>query len=460
MLMLQLDETGLTGLIGLQSLISNQQRKIEEFMNLTIIGTGFVGVVTAAVYASFDNQVVGLDIDQEKIESLKNGQVPFYEPGLKDLLVKQQQAGNLTFTTDYKQAISGADVIMIAVGTPSKENDEVDLSYVFAACKTLAPYLKEDAIVAVKSTVPPKTLDKVKKIIDSHTDTNYYTASVPEFLKEGSAVEDTLHPDRVVLGANDQRVFKVLQKLHQPLNAPILKMSPESAQMTKYTANAYLATRITFINQIANLCEQNQADIKEVIAGIGFDERIGKHYWYPGFGYGGSCFPKDVKELAAYARSIGQDSNLMITINQLNNQRIPRLLISYGEKINGWEEKQVAVLGLSFKPHTDDTREAPAVKAIPWLLNKGAKIKSFDPMAKWQPENNQESYQQKDSIKEACQDADVIFILIEWPEIINYDFESVRTDKKQTFIDARNQFDPDEIRQVGFNYIGVGRNGA
>lgn len=427
-------------------------------MNLTIIGTGFVGVVTAAVYASFDNQVIGLDIDSDKVESLKQGKIPFYEPGLEELLAAQQKQGTLTFTTDYQRAIESADIIMIAVGTPSQANGEVDLSAVYAASKSLAPHLKENAIVAVKSTVPPGTLDEVEKVIKQHSSVDFYTADVPEFLKEGSAVEDTLHPDRVVIGVENDSAFQKLKKLHQPLGAPVLKMHPESAQMAKYTANAYLATRITFINQIANLCEQNQADIEEVIAAIGLDKRIGDHYWYPGFGYGGSCFPKDVKELAHYANKIGQNTNLMITINQLNDQRIPQLLMKYGQKLGGWQDKRAAVLGLSFKPQTDDTRESPASKVVPWLLNKGAQVSGYDPLAEWSPAEHQDQYQQTDSLKAACQDADVIFALIEWPEIVDYDFSQIKADKEQYFIDARNQFVPDTMKQIGFNYIGIGRN--
>jgi len=426
-------------------------------MNITIIGTGFVGVVTAAVFSSFGNQVIGLDIDQKKVESLKKGQIPFYEPNLEELLLAQQKNNNLNFTTDYESAIKNAEVIMVAVGTPSKENNEADLSYVHAACKSLAPHLQENAIVVIKSTVPPGTFTQVKKIIAQQTNIKYHLASLPEFLKEGSAVDDTLHPDRVVIGAEDEFVFNKLEKLHQPLKAPVVKMKPESAQMAKYTANAYLATRITFINQIANLCEENGADIEDVIKGIGLDKRIGSHYWYPGLGYGGSCFPKDVKELAAYAHKVGQDSNLMVTINQLNERRIPRLLKKYENMIDGWEDKQVAVLGLSFKPHTDDTRVAPAKKVVPWLLEKGAQVKSYDPMVKWEPQENLDHYHQADTLAAVCQEADVIILLIEWPEIVEYDYKQIKTDKKQFLIDTRNQLNEQEMKQAGFKYIGIGR---
>lgn len=425
-------------------------------MKITIIGTGFVGVVSATVYASFGYEVIGLDVDQNKINKLKKSQVPFYEPNLEKLLKDQQKNGNLTFTTSYKQAITNADVIIIAVGTPSAADGQADLKYVFASCESLAPYLKSEAVVVIKSTVPPGTLDEVEKIIQTKTRIKFYTASMPEFLKEGSAVHDTLHPDRIIIGAAKKKIFDVLEQIHKPFNAPIIKMKPNSAQMTKYAANSYLATRITFINQIANLCEKNGANVLEVIEGIGLDKRIGNHYWYPGLGYGGSCFPKDVKELAAYSKAVGEENNLLNKINQLNEERVNKLMSRFEQKIGGWTDKTVAVLGLSFKPHTDDMREAPAVKIIPILENKKAKIKTFDPMAKWQPDIA--NYQQVDTIEKACKQADVIMAVIEWSQIISFDFTTVANKQKtQWFIDARNQFEPAKIKQAGFKYIGIGR---
>ena len=278
-------------------------------MKLTVIGTGFVGVVTSAVFASFGNEVIGLDIDQAKVDSLKKSTVPFYEPGLEELLTEQQKNGSLSFTTNYQEAVSDADVIMLAVPTPSDKGGGADLKYLFSAAESLSEFIKDGVIVAVKSTVPPGTLPKVAEKISAKTDKLFMMASLPEFLKEGSAVADTLQPDRVVIGVTDDKALAILTELHTPLNAPIIGVSPESAQMAKYTANAYLATRITFINQIADLCEKNGADIQEVITVIGKDRRIGEHYWYPGMGYGGSCFPKDVKELAYYSRSVGEGEN-------------------------------------------------------------------------------------------------------------------------------------------------------
>jgi len=429
-------------------------------MNITIIGTGFVGVVSAAVYASLGHQVIGLDIDPKKIESLKKSQVPFFEPNLENLLKEQQQKKRLDFTTDYQQAITSADIIIIAVGTPSAPDGQADLTYVFAASKALATYLKENAIVVIKSTVPPGTLEKAEEIIKPLTEVNFYLASLPEFLREGRAVEDTLGPDRIVIGATDDFVFETLERLHQPFDCPIIKVSPPSAQMAKYAANAYLATRITFINQIADLCQKNGADIQELIQAIGLDNRIGDHYWYPGFGYGGSCFPKDVKELAAYSRAIGESNNLLNKISDLNEERIPKLLTAFGDKIGGWDNKTVAILGLSFKPNTDDMREAPSIKVVEYLKAFDVKIKGFDPKAievakNFLPQTDKLSLHQ--TIDEATTDADVIIALIEWPEIVSFDFSHVKTTKQQWFIDGRNQFSPQIISKWGYSYLGIGR---
>ncbi len=431
-------------------------------MIVTVIGTGFVGVVSSAVFASFGNTVYGLDVVEDKIAKLKQAQIPFYEPGLEELVKSSLEKGNLTFTTSYEEAIKNADVIMIAVGTPSAADGQADLKFVYAAAESLAPHLKDNAIVAIKSTVPPGTNTTVQAKIAALTSKKFYTASLPEFLKEGTAVQDTLHPDRVVVGAVESEVIDKLKELHKPLNAEIIVMKPESAQMCKYAANAYLATRITFINQIANLCEVNGANILEVIEGIGHDRRIGKHYWYPGFGYGGSCFPKDVKELAAYAKGIQQDGNLMVKISELNEERIAQLMFRYSAKTGGWKGKKVALLGLSFKPNTDDMREAPSTKVIPILEMEGAKIVAYDPMAipvakSWFPDWKT---QYASNVQEALSDADVVMVLVEWQELVSLEpsFIASHVKKSATFIDARNQYASkrEELTALGLTYIGVG----
>lgn len=424
-------------------------------MKVTVIGTGFVGVVSAAVYASFGNQVIGLDIDENKIKLLEKGQVPFYEPNLQELLLEQQAKGNLSFATSYEEAIKNAEVIIIAVGTPSAADETADLRYVLASAKSLAPYIKENTIVVIKSTVPPGTLEKTIAVIKNETTTKFYGASLPEFLREGSAVFDTLNPDRIVIGAEDNFVFEKLEELHKSLRAPILRCKVASAQMAKYTANSYLATRITFINEVANLCEKNGADIDEVIKAIGYDKRIGQHYWYPGLGYGGSCFPKDVKELAAYSRSVGESGNLLNRVNEINSNRIFYLMDKFAIEAGGFEGKTIAVLGLSFKPNTDDMREAPSTKIIPFLSEKGARIQSYDPMAKYPAEVS--NHQQFQTIEEACNNADIIMAVVEWPEITGFDFSKVKNSKEQFFIDCRNQFKSDVIKSWNYQYIGIGK---
>lgn len=444
-------------------------------MKIVVIGTGFVGAVSSAVWASFGHQVVGLDVDPDKVKKLQAGKVPFYEPGLEELLVDQQKEGRLSFTTDYKKAVSGAQLVVIAVGTPSTPEGKTDLQYVLASSKSLAKHLSPQTVLAVKSTVPPGTLDQVDEVIRSQTKHTYYLASLPEFLREGSAVEDTLHPDRVVIGATDQFAIDLLKKLHQPFKAPVCVVSPESAQLAKYAANAYLATRITFINQVADLCMHNDADVTEVIKAIGLDKRIGDHYWYPGLGFGGSCFPKDVKELAFYSKQVGEEGNLLTKINQLNQERIAKLMNFFGQQVGGWRGKQVAVLGLSFKPNTNDMREAPSVGVIPWLLKEGASVKAFDPKAlsvapSFLPSDENLTYHQ--SLSAAVKRAQVIMVLVEWPEIINFDYSQLNQDqdgsqlasdqsssdaKKRWFIDVRLQFEPSQVKGWGFEHLGVGR---
>ncbi len=428
-------------------------------MKICVIGTGFVGVVTAAVLASFDNEVVGLDIDPAKIAKLRQGEVPFFEPKLEDLLRSTQTNGQLTFTTDYAQAVGDADVVVVAVGTPSAPDGNADLTYVFQACEAAAAHLKEGAILAIKSTVPPGTLTEVRQHLADHTSRPFILASLPEFLREGSAVDDTLHPSRVVIGCTDPAGQEILRRLHTPFQAPIVMVSPESAQMGKYAANAYLATRITFINQIADLCEVNGANVQEVIKVIGEDPRIGRHYWYPGLGYGGSCFPKDVRELAAYSRSVGHGNNLFNKINELNTERIFTKLDEFEKLIGTWEGKTVAVLGLSFKPNTDDLREAPSTKLIPHLLHKGAKVIGHDPMAipvaekVFEPDANL-SFSTDLSAVVAV--ADVIMVVVEWSEYLQYPFVQAEG-RGRLFVDARNQFEPQGLLQAGWRYMGVGR---
>lgn len=428
-------------------------------MQVTVIGTGFVGVVTAAVLADFGNKVYGLDIDEAKVKSLTQGKVPFYEPGLEEMVLKGVKSKKLKFTTDYREAVTDSDIVMIAVGTPSAKDGQADLTYVIKAAEAAATYLKAGAIVIIKSTVPPGTNDLVSQRIAAKTKVKFYMASLPEFLKEGSAVHDTLNPDRVVIGASDDKVVATLRKLHEPLKTKIVVVSPESAQMSKYAANAYLATRITFINQIANLCEANGADIQEVIAAMSPDKRIGSHYWYPGLGYGGSCFPKDVKELAAYSKAVGQSGNLMIQIDKLNEERITNLLDAMGERINGWSQKKVVILGLSFKPHTDDIRVAPALKIFPYLKAQKAEVVGCDPKAVKSFKLACPDAKTTDDPYQAADGADVVMLLVEWPEYVDLDLKRLAgVMKGNVFIDTRNQYQPKTVAKAGLEYIGIGRS--
>lgn len=429
-------------------------------MKIACIGTGFVGVVTAGVFAKLGHKVVGLDIDEQKIASLRQGAVPFFEPGLEELLVETQALGNLTFTTNYQTAIQDAEIVMIMVGTPSASDGQADLKYVYLSAESLAPYLQDGAVVVIKSTVPPGTNAKLKDIIQAKTSVKFELASVPEFLKEGTAVADTLHPDRAVIGIDSDRAKDILTKLHTPLTDNLIFMRPESAQMCKYAANSYLATRITFINQIADLCEKNGADIQEVISGIGADKRIGPHYWYPGLGYGGSCFPKDVKEIAAYAHAVKEPESLFIKIDDLNEKRIPKMMAQYDKLVGGFEGKTIAILGLSFKKNTNDTRVAPSLRVIPWLVDKGAQVRATDPKATEEARlllPSSVTYF-KDPY-ETVRGANVTILLVEWDDYQNLDLVKLAhsmTEPKY-LIDTRNQYDPVAASAAGLRYKGVGR---
>ena len=429
-------------------------------MKVTIIGTGFVGVTSCVVYASFGNQVIGLDVDPNKIASLNKGKVPFYEPKLAELLKSGLDSGNLKFTTSYKEAISNADVVIVAVGTPSANDGAIDLSYIASSVAQAAPYLKEGTVLAIKSTVLPGTLAQVKKIVGNLTDKKIHYASLPEFLKEGTAVDDTLYPDRIVIGTENKAAFAILEELHRPFQASILSVKPESAQLTKYASNNYLALRIVYANVLAEICEKTEADIDEVIEAMGEEKRIGKHYWYPGLGYGGSCFPKDVKALAHFCHDQNIVDNLFSFMTQFNTNRPTQVLQKLEKVIGGFKGKKVAILGLSFKPNTDDQRESPALAIIPTLLEKGAEISAFDPMVKRIAnekiaENNH--YKQEAELENAVKNADLIISLVEWPQIVGFDFAKVKANKPQFFFDTRGQFSLKAIQDAGYLYLRVGR---
>ncbi len=429
-------------------------------MRITCIGMGFVGVVASAVFAKLGHNVKGLDIDKNKISSLSRGRPPFFEPGLSSLLKEALASKKLSFTTSYREAVADSEIIFIMVGTPSLPDGQADLKYVFAVAKSISHYLRGRPLLVIKSTVPPGTNKKIERIIKENTTVPFAVASGPEFLKEGTAVEDMLHPDRIIIGIDDNYAKKILVSLYRPLTANILIMKPESAQMAKYAANLYLAQRITFINQIANLCEKNGADIEEVIQGIGSDRRIGSHYWYPGLGYGGSCFPKDVKEIAAYSKRNGEADNLFVKVDELNERRIDRVMYKYDRLVGGFSGKTVAVLGLSFKPGTDDMRVAPSLRVIPYLIKSGATVRAADPQAvnrarRLLPEQVryfQDPYQ-------AVRGSQVMMLLIEWEQYKNMDLSRLSDIMRppKYFIDTRNQYCPRAVADSGLKYRGTGR---
>lgn len=428
-------------------------------MQITIVGTGFVGVVTAAVFAKFGNTVWGLNTDKEKTSILNQGKIPFYEPNLEELVNENLKAKRLKFTTNYKQAIPNAEIIFICVGTPSAPNGQADLKYLYAVAESIAPLIKNGTIIVIKSTVPPSTNTKIEQIIKKKTKTKFFTAAIPEFLKEGSAVSDAMSPERVIIGTLNKAVADKLLDLHKPFGGKKITMNPESAQMTKYAANAYLAARIGFINEIANLCEKTGADIEEVIVGLGADKRIGSHYWYPGPGYGGSCYPKDVKELSALASGLGEGDGLFEKIDRLNETRIPRLVEKYKKFSEGFKGKKIAILGLSFKPNTDDLREAPSTKFIPPLLKLGATITAYDPRAmKAAKQRFGTSISYAKDAYDAVTGADVLLLLIEWDEFKQLNLKRVRQVMRgNVFIDTRNLYDPGKVKRHEFRYIGIGR---
>jgi UDPglucose 6-dehydrogenase len=423
-------------------------------MTISVIGTGFVGVVSSAVFASLGNKVYGVDVDAAKIESLTAGAVPFFEPKLEEVVKHGVEQGNLIFTTDYEKAIPESEVVIIAVGTPSASDGTADLQYVLAATESLAPHLKERAIVAIKSTVPPGTNAKVTAIIAALNQKEIAVVSLPEFLREGAAVDDTLNADRVVIGADIDWAIEKLLELHKPIAGKRVIISAESAQMAKYSANAYLAMRITFINQISDLCEKTGADVSEVIQAIGHDKRIGMHYWYPGLGYGGSCFPKDVKELAAVSKKLGEESSVLILMDQVNEARILKKMDEFEQEIGGWNDKQVTVLGLSFKPNTTDMREAPSLKVIPYLQEKKAIIKAYDPKTMDEAKKVWPNLFYAKDLDEAIDQAEVVLLLVEWDEFRDMDLTRVK--QGGWIIDTRHVLHKKTITDTGLSYIGVG----
>jgi len=439
-------------------------------MKVTIFGTGYVGLVTGACLAEMGNHVVCVDIDAGKVERLKQGDIPIYEPGLAPIVKRNHADGQLDFTTDAVAGIAHGEVIFIAVGTPPDEDGSADLRYVLGVARTIGAHLERHAVVVNKSTVPVGTADRVREAIAAElaargAAVEFDVVSNPEFLKEGDAVEDCLRPDRIVIGSSSARAVAALRKLYAPFNRNherIVVMDERSAELTKYAANAMLATKISFMNEIANIAERVGADVELVRHGIGADPRIGYHFIYPGAGYGGSCFPKDVQALERTARSVGYQARLLGAVEAVNHAQKDKLfeLISrhFGGELKG---KTIALWGLAFKPNTDDMREAPSRRLMEALWAAGARVRAFDPEAR---DETRRLYGERDDLVlcehawDALQGADALAIVTEWKAFRSPDFARIRAALKTPAIfDGRNLYDPAVVEEAGLAYYGIGR---
>jgi len=431
-------------------------------MKLAVIGTGYVGLVTGTCFANSGNDVSCVDINEAKIEALRKGDIPIYEPGLKDLVVRNQENGRLSFTTNVAEAVPNTDFVYLAVGTPSGKDGAADLSALWAVAEAIAPHLAEETIVVTKSTVPVGTNAKLYARLKELTGREVHVASNPEFLKEGAAIDDFNKPDRVVVGVRTQAVSDKLKQLYDPFlrtDKPFLSMSPESAELTKYVANALLATKISFINQMANLCEGFDANINDVRRGIGHDSRIGFAFLFPGAGYGGSCFPKDVRALIDTFQQAGVDPQLLDAVDNVNESQKTvlqkKIEGQFGSDLSG---KTIAIWGLAFKPRTDDIREAPSLVLIDRMLELGANVRVHDPEAM---ENVEAIYGDKLTycgLMEAVEGADALAIVTEWHDFRTPDFAKLRAALKSAVVfDGRNLYDSEKMAEMGFVYHSIGR---
>ena len=429
-------------------------------MKITFVGHGYVGLVTAAVFADFGNQVFVIGHTKKKIESLRRGIVPFYEPGLSELVKKNIDAKRLTFTLDYAPAVPESDVVFIAVGTPPTKTGDADLSTVLSVAEQIGKNLGGYTVVATKSTVPTGTNKKVQKTLSETkpqgAEIDY--ASVPEFLREGTAIADTTNPDRVIIGTVSPRAQELLIKLHEPIGAPILLTNFETAELIKYASNSFLALKISYANAIAKLSELVGADALKVLEGIGMDKRIGHMFLSPGPGYGGSCFPKDVKALMSIAKDNDYAFSLLSEVEAINHQARRDIVRKARKLLGDIRGKKIGILGLAFKPNTDDMRDAPAIDIISWLQNDGAKITAFDPKAQDNAKEVLPNISYVDNVYEVANGADLLIVLTEWSDFMEINFEEIKKRMKAlNIIDGRNIYDPEKLRAMGFNYVGVGR---
>ncbi len=432
-------------------------------MHIAVIGTGYVGLVTGACFAEFGVEVTCVDVDKTKIENLEKGIIPIYEPGLDKIVEKNHKAGRLHFTTDIKTAVEQALVVFLAVGTPPQPDGSPDMSYYRQAAKDIAGAMNGYKVLVTKSTVPVGTGKWLRQFVAENqaNKTNFGVASNPEFLREGAAITDFMRPDRVVIGSNEEDAIAIMKDLYRPLyliETPIVITSLEAAELIKYAANAFLATKITFINEVANLCDAIGCDVHDVARGMGMDNRIGRKFLHPGPGYGGSCFPKDTRALTTVADQFGVETLIVDAVIEANERQRLAMIPKIEKLVGDLNGKQIGVLGLSFKPETDDMRESPATDIIKALISKGAKVRAFDPVAIEEAKHYLPEIEYASDEYEAIKDADVMVIVTEWNQFRALDMEKVKSLLKSPKIaDLRNVYEPKDMQELGFEYIGVGR---
>ena len=432
-------------------------------MRIAVIGTGYVGLVTGACFAEFGVDVTCVDVDKKKIDNLNEGIIPIYEPGLDTLVEKNVKAGRLHFTTDLQSAVKQAKVVFLAVGTPPKDDGSPDMSFYQGAAKEVAEALNDYKVLVTKSTVPVGTGKWLKNFVEENRreKIEFGVASNPEFLREGAAIQDFMRPDRVVIGSNEKEAIEVMKDLYQPLfliETPIVITSLEAAELTKYAANAFLATKITFINEIANLCDAIGCDVHDVARGMGMDKRIGGKFLHPGPGYGGSCFPKDTRALTTVADQFNVETRIVDAVVEANELQRQAMIPKIEKLVGDFSGKQIGVLGLSFKPETDDMRESPATDIIKEMQARGAKIRAFDPVAMEEAKHSLPDIEYAADEYDAIKDADALVIVTEWNQFRALDMEKVKNLLKSPKIaDLRNIYEPEDMRKLGFEYVGVGR---
>ncbi len=432
-------------------------------MKVSVIGTGYVGLVTGTCLAETGNSVLCIDIDKKKVDKMKKGIVPIYEPHLDVLFHRNIKANRLSFSTSLEEGLEHGDIIFLALPTPEDEDGSADLSYVLGCASDIGKLIKSYKVIVDKSTVPVGTAERVAHAIAHHTDVKFDVVSNPEFLREGFAVDDFLKPERIIIGSSSQKAIELMEKLYKPFvrsGNPVIIMDEKSAELTKYAANSFLATKITFMNEIANFCEKVGADVDKVRAGMGTDSRIGKRFLFPGIGYGGSCFPKDVKALHKSGKNVGYDFDILNAVIKVNDTQkkilIPRIETYFKNDISG---KTFAIWGLAFKPETDDIREAPAIYIIEDLLSKGAKVQVFDPEAMSNVKRKfGDKIQYAINKDEATLGADALIICTEWSLFRTPDFDKLKTNlNKPVIFDGRNLYDLEDMKKEGFYYSSIGR---